>query len=211
MCSLVVRDSLGIKEIYTHSLLAKTGDWSTIRAHSHSRERRGEKTTEDVMKAFSIVNKRSMVSAGVLVCLVVAGSLSALAVPPSQVARIMTGQTIAAKCCVPFGPTVRVTEPITVAPVIVTWSSDYILGNTVQFALSVNGGPCLFYGSSVAVEPVLPAGTVSAFISGTFQWIVFPSDGLVKGPNTFTVCGGGVGNPVTMNIGFDTLTVQISK
>jgi hypothetical protein len=163
-----------------------------------------------VLKPIS-VSKQRLALLAALVCLVVAGSVSALAVPVSQVVRVGTGQTVTAQCCVLLGPTVKVTEPATVSPVIVTFSSDYILGGTVQFGLSLNGGPCLFYGPTVGEEPVLAPGSVSAFVSGTFQWVVLPADGLSQGPNTFTVCGGGVGAPVTMNLGFRTLMVQIGK
>jgi hypothetical protein len=165
----------------------------------------------NTMKTFSKVNKSSAVLIAALACIMLAGSVSTFAIPASQVARVLNIQTITAQCCVAFGPTVRLTEPVAVAPVIVTWSTDYAPGGTVQFALSVNGGPCLFYGSSVGPQVALGTGSVSIFLSASFQWIVLPSDGLVKGTNTFTVCGGGVGKPVTLNVGSNTLTVQISK
>jgi hypothetical protein len=163
------------------------------------------------MKAFSKVTKHSVMFVTAIACLIAAGSVSAFAVPASQVARVMTGQTITAQCCVPFGPTVRVTEPAVVAPVIVTWSSDYIVAGTVQFGLSLNGGPCLFYGASVAPSLTFGPGSNSPFNSSTFQWVVFPGDGLVQGSNSFTVCGGGASAPVKIDLGFRTLTVQISK
>jgi hypothetical protein len=63
----------------------------------------------------------------------------------------------------------------------------------------------------VVQEPVLISGSNSIIVSGTHQWVVFPRDGLVKGKNTFRVCGGGFGLSQTINIGFSTLTVQISN
>jgi len=134
---------------------------------------------------------------------------SSFATAAGQVARNLFITTTTAECCVPLGPTVKINETATIVPVIVTWSADYIVFDTVQFALSVNGGPCAFYGPSVA--NLFASGTASTFISGTFQWVILPADGLKKGSNTFTVCGGGVGKAVTMSVGSNTLTVQGSN
>ena len=163
------------------------------------------------MKVVSKVDKRCVVFLAVLACLMVAGSTSAFAIPSSQVARTTNVQTITAQCCVLLNPTVRLTEPATVAPVIVTWSADYNVSGTARFGLSLNGGACLSYGPFVGEEPVLIPGSDSITLSGTYQWVVFPSDGLVPGTNTFRLCGGGFSHPITINIGFSTLTVQISK
>jgi len=161
------------------------------------------------MKAFSKTTKRSVMFVAALACAMVAGSVLAFAVPANQVARVMTGQKITAQCCVLIGPTVRVTEPATVTPVVVTWNGDYSLTGEYRLQLSVNGGPCLFYGSTVV--PWLAINGGSGFLSSTFQWLVFPSDGLVKGVDTFTLCGGGAFQSETINIGFNTLAVQIGK
>lgn len=141
--------------------------------------------------------------------LVLASSLSSFATNNNQVARVNTAQTFTVECCVSLGPTVHITEPATVVPVIVTWSSDWITFDTVQFGLSVNGGPCNFYGPSVA--NLFASGSGSSFVSDTLQWVVFPSDGLKKGSNSFTVCGGGFGKAVVITIGTNTLTVQSSN
>jgi hypothetical protein len=161
---------------------------------------------EDVMEAFSKVNKRNLVF---IACVMVAGAISAFAVPTGQVARALTGQSITAACCVLIGPSVTVTEPTTVVPVIVTWNSDYTISGEIQFNLSINGGPCKFYGASV--QPWLAINGGSGFLSGTFQWIVFPTDGLAPGKNSFQVCAGGVSGPKTINLGFRTLAVEIGK
>jgi hypothetical protein len=168
------------------------------------------------MKAFSKfnnsrLNKRNILFAAALSCLMLAGSLPAFAVPTPQVARILNIQTFTAQCCVLLGPTVHLNEPSTIAPVIVTWSADYADTGTVLFGLSLNGKPCAFFGSGVAPLTTLDPKSTSIFLSSSFQWVVLPADGLVKGSNSFTVCGGGVGGSVTMNIGSNTLTVQISK
>jgi hypothetical protein len=163
------------------------------------------------MKAFSKFNKRNVLIVASLTSLILVGSISAFAVPPAQVARTVDVQSITAKCCVLLNPTVTLTEPAAVAPVIVTWGADYNTSGTAQFGLSVNGGPCVAYGPFVVQEPVLIPGSNSITVSGTHQWVVIPSDGLVKGKNRFQLCGGGFGATETINIGFSTLTVQISK
>jgi hypothetical protein len=164
-----------------------------------------------MLKTFCVIAKRNTVPLAIIACLLVAGSLSAFAVPSGQVARSSTEQTITAQCCVLFGYTVRLTEPATVTPVIVTWSSDFIIRGTTIFGLSLNGGPCKLYGPAVGENLVQAAGTISQFISGTYQWVVLPSDGLVHGVNTFSVCGGGANQSLATTFGNNTLTVQIGK
>jgi hypothetical protein len=146
-----------------------------------------------------------------LACLVLGSSLSAFAVPAPQVARILTGQEITATCCVPIGPTVRINEPATVTPVIVTFNADYVVNGTAQFGLSVNGAPCTFFGASVAPSLSFGSGSNGAFNSSAFNWVVLPSDGLLQGSNTFTLCAGGASAPVKIDLGFRTLSVQIGK
>ncbi len=160
------------------------------------------------MKVFSRLTESSVMSV-VALALALMTPASSYATATKQVARNLFITTTTAECCVVLGPTVKITEPTTVSPVIVTWSADYIVFDTVQFALSLNSGPCLFYGPSVA--NLFANGTASSFISGTFQWVVMPADGLKTGSNTFTVCGGGVGKAVTFSVGSNTLTVQGSN
>jgi hypothetical protein len=164
-----------------------------------------------MLKTFCVIAKRNTAALTIIACLLVAGSLSAFAVPPPQVARSTQEQTITAQCCVLFGYTVRVTEPATVTPVIVTWSSDYIIRGSTLFGLSLNQGPCKFYGPAVGENLVQAPGSISQFISGTFQWVLLPSDGLAQGVNTFTVCGGGANQSLATTIGNNTLAVQIGK
>jgi hypothetical protein len=161
------------------------------------------------MIAFSKLTQPGVMFVAALAPVLTMAPVSSFATAKGQVARNLFITTTTAECCVILGPTVKINEPVTVAPVIVTWSADYIVSDTVQFALSLNGGPCLFYGPSVA--NLFASGTASSFISGTFQWVVLPKDGLKKGTNTFTVCGGGVGKAVTMNVGSNTLSVQGSN
>jgi hypothetical protein len=161
------------------------------------------------MKAISKMNKPSARFLATLACMIVAGSLSASAVNTTEVSRILTSKTITAKCCVLFGASVSVTEPPTVSAVVVTWSADYQTSLEFRVGLSVNGGACVSYGPTVA--PALSIIGGSQFASTTYQWIVFPSDGLKAGANTFAVCGGGSGSPVTMTFGANTLAARLSN
>jgi hypothetical protein len=162
------------------------------------------------MKAFWKAHKSNAVLLAALACMMLAGSMSAFAVPPTQVARVLTNPTITATCCVPIGPTVSVTEPSAIVPVIVTWSSDYEVSGESAFNLSVNGGPCLFFGPGDAPFVNFKGGT--GLLSSSYQWLVLPADGvLIKGKNTFTACAGGLGGPTTIFFGGRTLSVQIGK
>ena len=161
------------------------------------------------MKTLSKLTQRNVVFVAAIACLVVAGSLSAFAVPPNQVARVLSGRSFTAACCVPIGPTVRVTEPATVVPVIVTWSTDYVIQSETVFQLSVNGGPCQFKGAGIA--PFLAINGGSGFLNSSFHWAVLPADGLVQGTNTFTVCAGSNGDVKPISLGFGVLSVQIGK
>jgi hypothetical protein len=127
------------------------------------------KIKERYMNTFSKAKKNNAMLVAALACMMLAGSISAFAVPPSQVARTVDVQSITAKCCVLMNPTVRVTESATVTPVIVTWSADYNVSGTSQFGLSLNGGPCVAYGPFVVQEPVLISGSNSITVSGTHQ------------------------------------------
>jgi hypothetical protein len=149
-----------------------------------------------------------------IACLTLAGSISAHAISPSQVGRTFAVQTARAVCSTSFcqeeliQPTVSLTEPATVTPVIVTWSADYNTTGTSVIGMSLNGRPCVAYGPFVLQEPQLIAGSNSITVSGTHQWVILPSDGLVKGKNTFQVCVAGYEEFQTINVGYSSLTVQ---
>jgi len=172
------------------------------------------------MKTLFDQTKQNALYLMTVVCIMFAASLSALAIPPAQVARTAAVQTITAACslgfpfppapgnCPSFNPFVSVTEPATVTPVIVTWSADYNTTGTSVLGLSLNGGPCNAYGPFTLQEPQLTAGSNSITVATTHQWVVLPSDGLVAGKNLFFLCGGGYEAVQTINIGFSTLTVQ---
>ena len=161
------------------------------------------------MKTFSKMSRSNGGLAMALAVVLMMAPISSFATNKNQVARNLFITTYTAQCCVTIGPTVKINFPTATAPVIVTWSADYVVSDTVLFGLNVNGGPCLFYGSGVG--NVGASGTQSSFVSGTFQWIVLPADGLKLGGNTFTVCGGGVNKATTFSTGSNTLTVQASN
>lgn len=156
------------------------------------------------MKTFSM--KRSLMLVAALVCMIAAGSVSALAVPKAQTFISFEAKTFTGKCCFLMGDTVKVNEPATVAPVIVTWSTEYRTGNEFIVGLSVNNGPCIAHGP----RDMQPLDDVIQ--QKTFQWVLFPNDGLRSGTNTLTVCGGGALNDTdSILVGLRTLTVQIGK
>jgi hypothetical protein len=159
------------------------------------------------LKTFT--STRNVVLRTLLACLIITGAVSAFAIPAKQVARSLSAKTIQSKCCVLFGPAVSIAEPSTVAPVIVTWNSDYSINDEFRIGLSLNGGACVAYGSEVGPLLTIPG---SGFQAVTYQWVLFPGDGLLKGNNLFQVCGGGANSDAaSITIGNNTLTVQISK
>jgi hypothetical protein len=117
-------------------------------------------------------------------CVILGIGTAAFAVPPNQVLRSTDLLRFVGPCCVSFDQSVQVIEAAKPSAVVVTWTMDYLADDYILVGLMVNGGPCTFYGSGSI--PFNTRGT-----SRTFQWIVFPNDGLRAGTNTFTVCGGG--------------------
>ncbi|MFZ3340765.1 MAG: hypothetical protein WA609_18920 [Terriglobales bacterium] len=161
------------------------------------------------MKAFSKAPKSNAVFVAALAVMMLAGSISAFAVPSGQVARIYNAVTFTGQCCYLWNETVQVTEPAKLVPVIVTWSADVLVNDEFLVGLSLNGSACVAYGSrEIAFFRLIENSAVNA----THQWIVFPSDGLVKGTNTFALCGGGAKSASdSISFGLSTLVVQISK
>jgi hypothetical protein len=164
------------------------------------------------MKAFSKADKSNTVLAAALACVVLAGSIFAFAIPASQVFRY-TGSpvTFTGACCSNWNESVSITEPKTVAPVLVTFSTDYQASLEGQVGLSLNGGSCdLFFGSNRLPEFTLGSGGAGPFAHIDYQWVIEPSNGLKAGKNTIEVCGGGsFGSDATIVLGFNTLAVKI--
>jgi hypothetical protein len=151
---------------------------------------------------------KTVIFAAILGCLIVAGAGSAFAANP--IFRTTSDLTFQGQCCFSFGEQVTFSEPATPVAVIVTWSTDYAVNEADAYfvGLSVNGGECetQAYGARVLADNPGPG---SGYTSASFQWVVLPSDGvLVKGLNTFELCGGGKNSASdSITIGQNTLTV----
>ena len=143
-----------------------------------------------------------------IACVVLGIATTAFAVPPNEVLLNGNPQTLTGICCFSWGETVSITEPGTVVPVVVTWSTDYRATANLFFnvGISVNGHPCLSSDLISANHPV-----DGSFDSRTFQWVIFPSDGLIKGTNKITLCGGGSVATDSITLAGNTLAVRISK
>jgi hypothetical protein len=161
------------------------------------------------MKILASFNKNARLLAAAA-CLLVVGSASALAAPKSAVLRIdYPGMTETGKCCFNWDLSLRVIEPERLVPIVVTWSTDYQADAVFYSGLSVNGGPCAFYGPGI-INTFVPDDIVS-YASRTVQWLIMPGDyKVVKGANEITLCGGGVySDTATLTLGFNTLTAHL--
>lgn len=145
------------------------------------------------MRIMSKSVKRSALCLGVFICLIAGAAMAVI--PSAEVFRSTTPQTFTGACCFSWFETVKVSEPATTVPVVVTWSVDYQQSSGEVVGLSVNSGPCILYGASSLYLSFdrEPPGAVQ---SRTFNWIVTPTDAfgspvLHRGTNTFTLCGGG--------------------
>jgi hypothetical protein len=156
----------------------------------------------------SMKNKRSMIA--FVVCVLVA-AVAAFATPGPQLARHTTPITVTGPCCQNIADeSVKITEPATLAPVILTWSMEYVSTGPFAVGVSINGGGCGDYGPEYL--PQKTAVTGIPFFPTAIQWIIVPQDGLHSGPNTFQVCEGPtVNNNDQLTLGTRTLSVQISK
>jgi hypothetical protein len=143
------------------------------------------------MKIFAGFNKRTL-SLAAAACLMLTGPISALAASKSSVLRVTyPGVTETGKCCFNWDQSLRVIEPERLVPIVVTWSTDYQSNAPFYSGLSVNGGPCAFYGPG-NISTFVPADGLG-YTTRTVQWLIMPGDyKLVRGANEITLCGGGV-------------------
>ena len=139
-------------------------------------------------------------------CVALGIATRAFAVPPNEALRIETNQTFTGRCCFSWGETVTVTEPKAVIPATVTFNTDYRATVNGFVGISVNGHPCM---TTQGFSDFVPSD--GAFRSANFEWVVFPSDGLIKGNNVITLCGGADADSGSVTLGFNTLAVRISK
>jgi len=161
------------------------------------------------MKIFANFNKRARLLAAAA-CLIVVGSISALAAPKASVLRVSDpGVTETGKCCFNWDQSLRVFEPERLVPIVVTWSTDYQSTAPFYSGVSVNGGPCTFYGPG-NISTFTPEDGLT-YTTRTVQWLIMPGDyKLVKGANEITLCGGGVYSDTdTLTLGFNTLTARL--
>jgi hypothetical protein len=152
--------------------------------------------------------KRSIIVS--VACMLIA-VVAVFATPGPQLARHTTPITVTGPCCQNIaGESVKITEPAALAPVILTWSMEYVSTGPFSVGVSINGGGCGDYGPEYL--PLETPVTGIPFFPTAIQWVIVPQDGLVKGPNTFQVCEGPtVNNSDTLTLGTRTLSVQISK
>jgi hypothetical protein len=149
----------------------------------------------------------------VFLCAIVGMATAAFAVPPNQVLSGLGGRTITGPCCFSWEEGVTVTEPNTVVPVVVTWSVNFqSTRDLFQVGISVNGHVCQIFGPHSLTDEPASVG-VDAFRAPTLQWVILPSDGLIKGSNTLTLCGGDITLPEAngLTLGLRTLSVTIAK
>jgi hypothetical protein len=143
-----------------------------------------------------------------IVCFIMGIAAVANAIPPNQVFQTFTNRTITGKCCFSWGESVTVSEPAQITPVVVTLSTDYQSTKDFNVGIALNGHPCQFSGPS-DLEFWPPA---AGFKGRTLQWVILPSDGLIKGNNTITLCGGGISSDSdAITLGYHTMAVTISK
>jgi hypothetical protein len=163
------------------------------------------------MKKLSQITKRLALSA-MLACVFALGSSSAFAKSSqSSVNRTSyQGETHTGICCSDWDASVTVKEPETLLPIVVTFSTDYRANAPFFAAISINGGPCTFFGPAFLPAFSPEDGTYS---SRTFQWVILPGDyKLVSGKNVLTLCGGGLFNTTdTITLGFNTMSAHLQK
>ena len=156
------------------------------------------------MKVTSKMTKQQVARfAVVLACLGIAALT--FAIPPNQLLRKGDSPVLTGACCFSWGESVTVTETAKITPVVVTWNTGYLATVPYKVGIAINGHPC-----QVSDNFVFDI-TDSIGRTRAFQWVVMPSEGLIKGANTITLCGGGVRDTDTVTLGFRTLEVTISK
>jgi hypothetical protein len=175
------------------------------------------------MRQFLQFNKRNLVLLALLVCVFTIVSIPVAAqsaqtsdaAPAPKVARTTyQGETHVGRCCKLWDAAITVTEPQDkLVPIVVTFSMDYRATAPMYIGLRVNDGVCAFNGPN-SVEMFSPA-IETQYKPATYQWVVMPGDyKLAKGPNTLTVCGGGIdffAENDTITLGFNTLSASLVK
>jgi len=142
------------------------------------------------MNVISRINKQKIRLLAALIFTVAMACGSAMAAD-NGILRSNTDGTYTGLCCSRWDESVTVHEPSALAPIVVTWSTDYQSNAPFIIGLSLNGGPCVMYGAGSVTAQSPPEGTYLA--SASYQWVILPGDyGLRSGRNVITLCGGGV-------------------
>lgn len=162
------------------------------------------------MNVISILNKQGIRLLAVLIFTIAMACGSAMAADKG-IRRSTADGTYIGPCCTRWDQSVTVFEPRTLAPVVVTWSTDYQSNAPFIVGLSLNGGVCTLYGSA-SVTAQNPDGGVH-FAPASYQWVILPGDyGLRSGTNVITVCGGGVaGDTDSITIWENTLVAHLQR
>jgi hypothetical protein len=161
------------------------------------------------------VNRKITSFVAIAALAILALPLTVFAVQGGQVFRY-TGSPFLTTgvCCTTVKESVAVTEPASVVPVVVDFNTDYQSDVEGNVGLVVNGGSCnLFLGPNRLPAFTLGTDGFGDFGNIHYRWVVKPADGVLKtGKNTFAPCiGGSQGNTANIELGFNTLTVQISN
>lgn len=157
-------------------------------------------------------NRRTVILIAVAAMLM---AVSAIAGQPgtkgSSTLRVMDqGETHTGLCCSVWSDPVKIMQPEKPVAMTVTWSTDYRSHGPTLLGLSLNNGPCTFYGP--AFLPAAAPENELVYASTTVQWVVMPGDyGLVKGVNAVRLCGGGMADTDSIMLGFYTLTLRLEK
>jgi hypothetical protein len=165
------------------------------------------------MNWISANKKTALLMIALFASLMLATSVAAHAAANGGTLRVMTeGETHAGVCCTVWSDSVEVMQPEKPLPIVITWSTDYRSSGAALVGLRLNNGPCTFYGPAFLPAAAPASDTLDLYASTTMQWVVMPGDyGLVKGPNSIRLCGGGVTPTDSITLGFYTLTVRLDK
>jgi hypothetical protein len=163
------------------------------------------------MNTMSGTKKSGLIFIAVIVCLMLAPSISAQVGSNGATLRVMDqGETHTGFCCSVWSDFIQMTQPEKPVPMIVTWSTDYRSNAPLLVGLRLNGGPCTFYGPAY-----LPASAPGddTYASKTIQWVIMPGDyNLLRGANSIRLCGGGIfSQDDSITLGFYTFHVTLGK
>ena len=164
------------------------------------------KNVSTITRAFAIL--------GVLAAVFTVTPVWAQSTPPQRQPSVLRvsyqGETHTGLCCSTWDGKVTINEPEKLAPIVVTFNSDYRSTAPFYAALQINGGACVFYGPAY-LSPFNPED--ETYTSKSFQWVIMPEDyGLMKGQNVLQLCGGAIFSADdTLTLGFYTLSARLEK